>query len=67
LAFSPDAAPTRANITKRIRAAQEALGSAVTLASRAGEDRSIVAALESANEWALVAGQRLDLAKGKRR
>ena len=67
MAFSNDAAPTPANIEKRLRAADEALHSAGKLIERAkAVDYELLKEVRYAESWNASARQRLSKAKGQR-
>jgi hypothetical protein len=68
MAFSDDAAPTRHNISKRLRAAREALASTIALTIAAGDDEAGVReAAHNALGWTMRAEMILRDNKGKRR
>lgn len=66
--FRSDAAPTRANLLKRLRAADEALQSAFEMADR-GPDKNnanLSKAISNAIAWNRAARDQVIIAKGKR-
>lgn len=67
MAFSDGAAPTRANIKKRLEAAAAALHSASVLAQRARQmDAGLLQRIGQAQSWTAAAEIRLNAAKGRR-
>jgi hypothetical protein len=64
--FSDDAAPTRANLKKRLDAADEALRSAFALQRKRDDDDVLLGVLSAGVNQVTMARGRLAAAKGKR-
>lgn len=67
MAFSDDAAPTRANIKNRLQTAAAALHSASALVQRGDLDVGLLQRIGQAQSWTAAAETRLAASKGKKR